>query len=602
MKQTVVVIFFLTFGACNQITGLDDLKFKEKDSNTSAVNSSDDVAVNDSNSDSATAIDTEVPTDSVVATDSDTNTISSDSTDTGTAPDTNSIDSETIDSETADTDDSDTSDVCTPNVSIGLFCEQSNVVSKDDCGTILSEETNCALQSKECVGGACVCPIGWTGDSCLVPVLYVNAAIADDTGHNGRSWPQAYKDLQSALTTASSGAQVEIWVAKGRYVPGSTRNATFQLINNVRLYGGFNGSERLLQERDIVTNKTLLDGDIDGNDSSSSFDMHNENVYHVVTGAEGATIDGFTIRGGNADSSVQPNVAEGGGIYATGVSITVANCTIIENSADFGGALHIRQADGYVRNCHIERNFSQNDGGGIGFGSGNYQIINCTFFNNTAAGDNSYGGHGGAISVAGGSLKIDGCSFLENHAAVGGGLYSRGGSNSILINNSLFTGNDAASSGAISIQIDDPSESAQIESCTVTNNFTDGENNSVYLIGNASISNSIFFENSNQAGTDTQIYGYYSPSKVTVSDSIIEGNCAPDANLICDSTVLNTDPQFVDAVSGDFRLKVTSPAIDAGDNSNVASDELDLAENPRIVDGDGNGTATVDMGAYEFMP
>jgi len=42
-----------------------------------------------------------------------------------------------------------------------------------------------------------------------------------------------------------------------------------------------------------------------------------------------------------------------------------------------------------------------------------------------------------------------------------------------------------------------------------------------------------------------------------------------------------------------------SPCIDAGDN-NAVTVPNDLDGNPRIVDGDYNGSIIVDMGAYEF--
>jgi len=52
----------------------------------------------------------------------------------------------------------------------------------------------------------------------------------------------------------------------------------------------------------------------------------------------------------------------------------------------------------------------------------------------------------------------------------------------------------------------------------------------------------------------------------------------------------------------DLHLQDTSPCIDKGNNSYVpAGVTTDLDGNPRIVDG-GSGTATVDMGAYEYQP
>ena len=51
---------------------------------------------------------------------------------------------------------------------------------------------------------------------------------------------------------------------------------------------------------------------------------------------------------------------------------------------------------------------------------------------------------------------------------------------------------------------------------------------------------------------------------------------------------------------GNTSLRTCSPAIDAGDNSAPGLPLINADGNPRIADGDGDGTAIVDMGAYEF--
>jgi len=56
----------------------------------------------------------------------------------------------------------------------------------------------------------------------------------------------------------------------------------------------------------------------------------------------------------------------------------------------------------------------------------------------------------------------------------------------------------------------------------------------------------------------------------------------------------------VDDDYGDLHLGAGSPADDSGTNSAISL-PTDLDGNPRVIDGDGDGTATVDMGAYEFQ-
>lgn len=59
----------------------------------------------------------------------------------------------------------------------------------------------------------------------------------------------------------------------------------------------------------------------------------------------------------------------------------------------------------------------------------------------------------------------------------------------------------------------------------------------------------------------------------------------------------NRDPLFANAGLGDFHLTSTSPEIDTG-NLNPGGSDID--DGTRVVDGDSNGTATVDRGSDEF--
>jgi hypothetical protein len=102
---------------------------------------------------------------------------------------------------------------------------------------------------------------------CQARIIYVDADAngADD----GSSWADAYNYLQNALADANSNVDVnEIWVAQGIYTPDSNsadpngsgdREATFQLISGVALYGGFSSGGGTWEQRD--PNAIWIDGD-----------------------------------------------------------------------------------------------------------------------------------------------------------------------------------------------------------------------------------------------------------------------------------------------------------------------------------------------------
>jgi hypothetical protein len=96
-----------------------------------------------------------------------------------------------------------------------------------------------------------------------------------------------------------------------RPTTGTDRTVSFALESGVALYGGFAGSETLREQRDWETNVTTLSGDIGVAEDSS------DNSYHVVVALywvdATATLDGFTVRGGNADGEIDD--AYGGGLF-----------------------------------------------------------------------------------------------------------------------------------------------------------------------------------------------------------------------------------------------------------------------------------------------
>jgi hypothetical protein len=170
--------------------------------------------------------------------------------------------------------------------------------------------------------------------------LYVNqAATGEDTGC---TWPNAATSLQTALQNIGTDeypSVKEVWIAKGTYYPSTdgSRNASFQLLNGVSIYGGFAGYETEQNQRNSATHPTNLSGDI-GIENDNS-----DNSYHVVSGSHTdatALLNGVIIERGNANQGDTCPEACGGGVYNENGSPTLKHLFIRYNSAIYGGGLY----------------------------------------------------------------------------------------------------------------------------------------------------------------------------------------------------------------------------------------------------------------------
>jgi predicted outer membrane repeat protein len=290
-----------------------------------------------------------------------------------------------------------------------------------------------------------------------LPATSVSAAgtcyvDVDAVGANdGTSWTNAYTDLQLALGASPC---TEVWVAAGVYKPttGTDRTATFRLKNGVTLYGGFAGTETVRDERDWTANVTILSGDLNGDDVG--FTNNSENVYHVVTGATGATLDGFTITAGNANvANVMDSAVVGGGMYNyLSSNPTLTNVTFTNNSATTlrGGGMYNYQSSPTLTNVTFSSNSAFTTGGGMYNEVGsNPQIRNTIFWGNTAtSGAQIY--NTGSAPVVSDSVVQDGYAGGTNIITTDpmlGALGNYGGSTQTIPllsgSSAIDTGNDA---------------------------------------------------------------------------------------------------------------------------------------------------------------
>ncbi|MCB0520249.1 MAG: hypothetical protein H6577_28315 [Lewinellaceae bacterium] len=382
-------------------------------------------------------------------------------------------------------------------------------------------------------------PVSGTSSSCCPSgnVLYVNdnASGAND----GTSWTDAYNDLQDALTEASNCANItQIWVAAGTYKPtsGTDRTISFAMQNDLAVYGGFDGTETMLGERDWVANVTTLSGDIGTTGDNS------DNSYHVISndnnGLNGtALLDGFTVTAGKADGFP----LNGGGMYNDNSSPTVTNCSFSGNEAGSnGGGMSNNNSSPTMTSC----SFSGNEAGLYGGGMQNNNnssptVTNCSFSGNEA------GFNGGGMHNDNSSPTVINCSFSGNSTNNrGGGMYNVSSSSPTVINCS-FSGNSTNLPGGGMVND---------SQCSPT------------------VTNCIFWGNS------TEIANF--ASTPTVTYSIVQGGYTGTGNLDVDPLFVSQPPIGL-GTTGDLHLQDCSPAKDVGTATGAPATDFDGDARPQ---------------------
>jgi predicted outer membrane repeat protein len=489
----------------------------------------------------------------------------------------------------------------------------------------------CVLRTASLLFALLTLPIGTASAQ-----IYVDA---DATGANdGSSWADAYTDLQAAIDNASGSS--ELWVAEGIYTPDSEGDS-FTItgaIDGVELYGGFDGTETSRDQRAPKEHRTILSGDLNGDDIDPDSDgiIQNasdiggdENANHVLflDGTSGGTItrstvlDGVTVTAGDADGAFPENI--GGGLLCEGddsgneCSPTLWSVAFTGNRASQqGGAVYNSGIGGAASPRIANARFAGNaagDGGGAlvnkGFngGAADPAVTNTTFNENTTSGD------GGAVFNSDASPMMANVAFIDNVADVrGGAIYTAEGTPSIT--NAVFAGNSAVFDGGAMYNSGGTSNPASptITNATFFSNTAGREGGAIYnsdggAAANPRLANTILWGNS--AATGNEMYSFGSDASPTLSHTIVEGGTGSIVDesgasttylddsgsgvSFANSTNLDTDPQFVDAATptgpdgsigtadDGAAIGSGSPAIDAGDPNALPSDAADL-------DNDGN--------------
>lgn len=363
----------------------------------------------------------------------------------------------------------------------------------------------------------------------------------------------------------------------------------------------FNGKAILVKSVNGVK-VTIIDGGMNG--SVVTFNSA-ETVSSILSG--------FTIQ--NGTGTLSSGFTEGGGVEVSSASPTVSRNVITKNQACAGGGILITNGGSPV----IRENLIIQNSGGTCAGLG-----------------------GGGIAILGGGAPQIVANTISNNSeccADGGGIYMNYTTGMPVIADNMITGNVSGGTGG-GIFADNQVDANVIQNVIARNSAGAGagiywsvpENTrGPFLVNNTVVSNKLTQSCPLCQGSALYIGGFYSTSRLT--NNLFVG-AESETALYCDTTYgaplpitdsndafsssgsgyaggcsvklgiagnISTDPQFVNAVRGMYELKAGSPAIDAGVNF-PGLPKKDIAGNPRIVDGDGDGMTIVDMGAYEFQP
>jgi hypothetical protein len=314
----------------------------------------------------------------------------------------------------------------------------------------------------------------------------------------------------------------------------------------------------------------------------------------------------------------------GGAMYNYSSNLVMTDMQFTDNSAEYGGAVYDNLSNVSVTASIFEFNTSDWHGAGLFNDASSPLLTDVAFVDNDAA---ALGG--GIFNLNSGPTLLD-VGFYGNEASGGGAIANEingglaaGVSLPMTLTNTVFSGNVATDDGGAIYNWPNGSGGTlamDMINATFSRNDAADEGGSIYTVPNnyagfvdLTLINSIMWNSTNALGFNEICLG---SGQVTISYSDVRAILAAGVTANCDGGVstfvnngnnLSQTPQFVDfdgpdallgTLDDNLDLQATSPVIDEGDNA-AGTQPLDFLNRTRVVDGDANGTATIDMGAYE---
>lgn len=430
--------------------------------------------------------------------------------------------------------------------------------------------------------------------------------------------------IQDALLVANLGDQ--IWICQGTYTPSTTgnRNDRFTLTNGISIYGGFNGTETPLSQRDssLITNKTIISGEIQGDadHSNNAFSL-----FYINALDQEVQLNSLILREGNHyNPSTSGAGTHAGMIQIQNAAAKLANLEIAYNT---GTAIFIHQSNVHMNAIKVHHNEVSALGGGINidnelssihvtkvtvrnsefyeniasFGGGicskmstddSLIIENCKIYKNTAG---ELGG--GGISITEGNNILNKVEITNNYVT---GLWDGGGgmqmnTGILIMHDGLIANNSIAGEegGRINVWY---IEGAFIN-CTFAQNKAESfPGNHMYLADCPILEfNNCIFDSVGHAGLPDFVpwWGWELTENATFTNCLFEG-VFPAFWIDGGGNISEVNPGFIGG--GNYQLSEGSAAVNRGNNTfRTVSYTDDLAGNNRI------HNDTVDIGCYELI-